>query len=247
MSDSGYDRDIILREVNRLMQTNLSTYSIHQQSFPSFKNLHQGKKVAVVACGPSLKNYRPLSDTIHIGVNAAFKNELINFDYLFLQDFSGKTPDYIEDLISYRPDKCVKFFGLTNEWTQNPNRVVPESIAVRAHALRYRTDWAHIKGFRPKFAYDLSAMPLCCHGSIVFPALQFALWTNPAEIYLVGCDCSNEGYFYDEKSQNFLIVDEVIAAYREFKVFASVYYPETRIVSVNPQGLKGIFEDFNQE
>lgn len=230
-------------DINRLIQTNLSTYNIHQSTFQRFKHIYSGRDLVLFASGPSAADYSPINNAIHIGVNASFKSTPVPLDYIFIQDFSGKTPEYIKDLNDYESEKCTKFYGLTTEWLDDPNRVIPESEAILSKALRYRTDWAPVRYFSSKFAYDISTQPLGCFGSVVFPALQFALWTNPRRLYLVGCDCSLSGYSYDKEYKNFLLPNKIIEAYREFKIFASKYYPETEIISVNPVGLKGIFTD----
>lgn len=218
---------------------------MHLQTFPKFKGIHKNKNIVLVASGVSADKYYPMKDAIHIGVNRSFQigKYRIPMDYIFIQDFSGKTPEYIDDLDNYRKGQCQKFYGLTTEWSDNPNRTIPESHAIKANALRYRTDWACIDGFEPQFTYDISTQPLGCFGSIVFPALQFALWTNPAKIYLVGCDCTTAGYAYDKKDTNFLKPDRIIEAYKKLKVFAHKYYPDTEIISINPVGLKGIFKE----
>jgi hypothetical protein len=236
--------DIDLVKLNRINQVNLSTAFMHMQTFPKFKGIHQGKDVYLIASGVTASKFfhKKGKDDIYIGVNRSFQlgHEL---DYVFIQDFSGKTPEYIDELDLYRRDKCQKFYGLTVEWNNTPNRVIPESHAIKAKALRYRTDWAPIDGFSPQFAYDIATQPLACFGSIVFPALQFALWTYPKRIYLVGCDCTTNGYGYDKNDKNFLIPDKIIAAYKKFKDFAHKYYPDVEIISINPVGLKGIFKE----
>ena len=40
--------------------------------------------------------------------------------------------------------------------------------------------------------------------------------------------------------------NKIRQSWREFKVFVRVYYPKIRIVSVNPVGLRGEFEDLDQ-
>lgn len=236
-----------LIKINRLIQTNLSTCFMHLQTFPKFKGIHKGKDIALVASGVSADKYNPVKDRIHIGVNRSFQigNYRIPMDYVFIQDYSGKTKEYIDDLDTYRDGKCTKFYGLTTEWIYNPERTIPENHVYKAKALRYRTDWADIAGFTNEFAYDISTQPLGCFGSIVFPALQFALWTYPKRIYLVGCDCTTAGYAYDKKDTNFLKPDRIISAYKKFKEFAKKYYPDIEIISINPVGLKGIFRDMN--
>lgn len=233
-------------KLNRLNQLNLSTCFLHMQTFPKFKAIHQGKDIVLVASGVTASKYVPhIKDAIHIGVNRSFQigNYAIPMDYIFIQDYSGKTKEYIEDLDNYRRDKCQKFYGLTTEYSYEPERTIPETHAIKAKALRYRTDWICQEGFQPAFAYDISTQPLGCFGSIVFPALQFALWTCPRKIYLVGCDCTTAGYAYDPKDTNFLKPDRIIEAYKKFKQFKNKYYPDIEIISINPVGLKGIFRE----
>lgn len=236
--------DIDLVKLNRINQVNLSTAFMHMQTFPKFKGIHQGKDIYLIASGVSASkfNHKKTDNDIYIGVNRSFKlpHEM---DYIFIQDYSGKTKEYIDELDNYRPEKCQKFYGLTCEWVYDPERTIPENHAIKAKALRYRTDWAPIAGFSPDFAYDLSTQPLGCFGSIVFPALQFALWTYPKRIFLVGCDCTNAGYAYDKNDKNYLETDKIKNAYRKFKNFAHKYYDDVEIISINPVGLKGFFKD----
>lgn len=232
-----------LVKLNRLMQRNLSTFALHQQTFPQFRNIHLDRDIVILASGVSASKYKiPIKDAIHIGVNRSFQLG-IPLDYVFIQDYSGATPQYIDELNEY---PCQKFYGLTNEFEYNPERTIPDIHAIIGNALRYRTDWDEIcwdGGFTNEFAYDLSVQPLGCFGSVVFPALQFALWTHPQRIYLVGCDCTNSGYAYNKNNKNFLCVDKIIKTYSKFKEFAHKYYPDIEIISINPVGLKGMFKD----
>lgn len=95
-------------------------------------------------------------------------------------------------------------------------------------------------------SYDISSHPLVDYQSVVFPALQFALWTNPKTIYLVGCDCTSGVGHFDSEKPNWLDLETVFAGYDDIKSFARKWYPDTRIVSVNPVGLKGKFEEMEQ-
>ena len=74
--------------------------------------------------------------------------------------------------------------------------------------------------------------------------MQFALFTNPRRIYLVGCDCSS-GYF--DGTATPLPNEHLVGLWKEIKKFAEIYYPETEIICVNPVGLKGVFKDLVQE
>lgn len=229
--------------INRNMEKKLSTALMHQKTFLPFKAIHSGQDIVIVATGPSLNDFRPMDNMIYIGVNNSFLNEALALDYLFAQDYQAVAP-YVEKMNAYRPQKCIKFYGLTTEFDSGFNRVIPESHAIAAKAHRYRTDWEDISSFSPDFAYDISAQSLGCFGSVVFPAIQFALWTNPKRIFLVGCDCSDKGHFC-KRSTTF--AQCLIPAWQKLKEFAAVYYPGTEIISVNPVGLRGIFTDLDQK
>jgi len=240
--------------LNRAIQTNLSTLMLHQRTFPPFKAIHTGKEVAVVATGPSLKKYQPMEGCIHISINSAFKFDRVEFDYLFAHDYFS-VKKYLPEMNAYRRGKCVKFYGICDEHIPNFFCVIPESDAIEAGALRYRTDMEPIPGMATRFAYDLSTCPLGDCYSTVFSALQFALWTNPKRIYIVGCDCTDTGHWDSpekaaEVAKNRPMVanpyEKIRAQWDEFKVFSKNYYPATEIVSVNPVGLTGLFNDLNQ-
>lgn len=226
------------RFMNRIVEKKLSTMSMHQRTFLPFKNKHSGQDIVIAASGPTLKYYKPLEGAVCISVNRAFLAENVKTDYLFIQDFSGATAGYIRQANKLN---CVKFYGLTTADTF-PERIIPEDVRLDANAYPYRTDWENIPDFKTEFAYDLSVQSLGCGGTVVFPALQFALWTHPKRIYLVGCDTTCQGYF-DGAGKNFLLPHRLIPLYRRFKEFAHQYYPYTEIISVNPVGLKGIFKD----
>ena len=236
-----------LDAINRLIQVNISTAFLHQQTFPRFKGIYAGRDIVVVATGPSLKDYKPIVGCVNIGVNHAFLNENLVFDYMFAQDYHA-VKEIIPRLNAYKRGECVKFYGLTMEYSgeQEINRVIPESDAMVAGALRYRTDWAPIDGFKPNFYFDISSMPVACCGSVVFPAMQFALWTHPKRIYIVGCDCSRNGHFVECNSGASNGCENLVSAWCSLKRFASRYYPDTEIISVNPVGLRGVFRDVDQ-
>ena len=98
---------------------------------------------------------------------------------------------------------------------------------------------------------DIENEPLGHYRSIALPALQFALYTNPSRIFLVGIDCTSSGHFTgkdvnvtDRGSDNDENVRLLIKnAYPDFKKFAETFYPDTEIISVNPVGLQGFFKD----
>ena len=233
----------------RINQFNLSTARMHERTFLPFKNKYSGKEIAIIACGPSLNNYKPIPNVINIGVNRAFKDSRINFDHLFFYDPASWTRDEIKELNAYHRDSCVKFYGITYEALHSGEqelKIVSESDALEANALRFRSHrliW--LKGLEYVYPLDISTYPLADFGTVALLAFQFALWTNPKCIYLIGCDCSTNGHFYATGTANEL--DPLVSAgYKYIKDFASLYYPDTEIVSINPVGLKGLFKDVYQ-
>lgn len=220
---------------SELISRNLSTYHLHQNVFPKYKNIHRGKDVVLVATGQSLKDYTPIEDAVHIGVNRAFQFDKIKFDYLFIQDYTPPTEDYFDDFMAYNPNECKKFCGIVSG-EMMPDAVIPESKCIGSE--RFYVD--HPK-YRNTFTRDIASEPFGEAHSIVFPTMQFILWTNPKRIFLVGCDCSASGH-YNGKS-NCLSVDDVISGWQKMKTFALVHYPDTEIISVNPVGLHGLFKD----
>jgi hypothetical protein len=228
--------------INRIVERKLSVAELHKKTFTPFKNKHQNQEIVVIGTGPTAKLYTPLKDAIHLGVNHSFLLENIKLDYLFIQDYLCFKEFNIDTLNSYLGNNCIKFYGLTTEYEGGYNRIVPESDAILASALRYRTDWEQLEGFQPKFSYNITTQALGCFGSVIFPSLQFALYTNPKRIYLVGCDLA-EGHFYGTNKKSSHYFDLYYPTWQKFKKFAQIYYPSTEIVSINPVGLKGMFKD----
>lgn len=210
----------------------------HQKTFGKYKNCNEGKDVVLVATGPSLNNYIPIKNAIHVGVNKAIKFDKVKFDYLFFQDAAFPRNQYVKELNQY---SAHKFYGLLQD-TIRHDWLVSETDNIIANANRYYviSHW-----YYPPlhFTYDIENEPLGCGGSVAFAAMQFILWTNPKKIYLVGCDCS-EGYF--DNTQTDFPANHLIDGWKKLKEFASIYYPETEIISINPVGLKGVFKDIYQ-
>ncbi len=229
-------------KISSEVSKSLAVYNLHQKVFPKYKNINQGKDVVIVATGPTLNDYIPIDNTINIGVNRAFQYNKIKFDYLFLQDYSGLTKSFIEDFLHYDTDSTKKFIGFINN-DEYPASIIPDKYSDFKNVERYYTLNPNILN---QFNYDISCHAFAEFNSIVFPTMQFILWTNPKRIYLVGCDCSLNGY-YDSKDKNNLATQKVIEGWKKLKEFAQIYYPDTEIISINPIGLKGIFKDEYQK
>ena len=232
-----------LEDISRIQQFNLSTAEMHKKAFAPFKNKFNGRDIVIVACGPTAKDYKPIPNAIHIGVNHAIRLSSVQLDFLFIEDTNPTVmPEYNE----YRPGTCIKFYGISGDYYPGAHWIPSESDTIAAGAIRYRTDNQVDKRIvqNSRFVYDIATQPLGDFGSVVFPAIQFALWTNPHRIYLVGCDCTDQGHF-DNPNVKIGIkgAPPIVEVYKLLKDFASVFYPATEIISIRPVGLKGIFID----
>ena len=218
---------------------------LHSETFKKFKNINSEKDIVIVCTGPSLNNFIPIKDAIYIGVNKAFAFDKINLDYLFMQDYVG-SKKYIEDSFPYKNKNLIRFYGIEPVY-KIPYFTIPESVSLRHNALRYycHSSFSDTPELPDIFAYDLCSEELYAKGSTVFPAIQFALYTNPKRIFLVGCDCSASGHF--DTKDNTSDLSNLISHWKKLKQFIQEYYPETEIISVNPVGLKGLFIDYFQK
>lgn len=211
---------------------------VHPATFGSYKNRHVGEVVTIIASGPSVNDFVPIEDSFYCGINNSCLCNKVKFDYIFLQELH-KDSSKNKVVNEYNANNCKKFYGIIPD-----NRLselypgiknIPESDICSSNISRYYLDDIYSKSF----TYDLANEPVGDFGGTVFSAMQFVLYTHPKKIYLVGCDCSC-GYFFsnaesDSRGQ--------VAHWLLLKQFIKDYYPDVQIISVNPVGLKGIFED----
>lgn len=220
---------------------------IHKATFSEFKGCHRGKTVAVIATGPSLNDYTPARNVPCIGVNSSFLKEGIHLDYYFLGHY---LPEWIKQM---KDCTFVKFFE-RNEWIcqNNPRHFFPEYVVEEHGARRYFACEPICELYT-----DITSYPLMGMHTIALHALQFAIFTRPKRILLVGCDCYCGGQYkhYNEAVQpgeEDLVLAERsvqiwIKGYKMIKDFTDQFYPDTEIISVNPVGLKGMFHDMYTE
>lgn len=240
-------------EILQGVQRSITTAFLHQRTFGEFKNKYYGKTVVLIGAGPTLNCFEPIKDAVYVGVNRTYLYKDVKFDYLFSIDKAGletAVDSYYEGFFKYRGNKCLKFVGdqnLGKAWQ------IPESWLVKSNARRYKTT-SHLVPNR--FTLDIDSEPLGNYWTVSLHAMQFILFTNPAKVYLVGMDCNinSAGHFTGKVPQVSKRGSDVkksdennIINWKELKEFASTYYPETEIISVNPVGLKGVFKDIYTE
>lgn len=216
----------------------------HEKVFVGYKNKYNNRELAIIATGPSLKKYNPISHTINIGINDAIMYNKIELDYFFTID--RKAIDKNEEVLN-RASHITKFYGVVPFHPYGLRESTSNATISESTILKHNANKFYVYSKRPVlpvvFTPDIDKTWLVDGDSSTFSAMQFALFTNPKKIYLVGCDCSS-GYFDGKGGNN---ATPFIKVWKELKKFADTYYPETEIISVNPVGLRGLFKDWDQE
>lgn len=240
---------MIVDNVSLRVQRSLDVVFLHQKSFLPFKGCNKGRDAYLVCTGPSLNKFSVPSksdETIFIGVNKAYLKSNIIFDYLFAID----KVSIMEDYRSFFAYGCTKFVGDQN---LGVDYQIPESFLCRKDVKRYKTTAAFLPEQMP---VDLDSYPLVNSNSVAIQAMQFALYTTPKRIYLVGNDCtvSQNSHFYEKREsadillrkrgENLDLMEENLKnSWGMVKKFRDTYYPDTEIISVNPVNLRGLFQD----
>lgn len=141
----------------------------------------------IIASGPSIKslgNLDWLKDEVTICVNQAY--EALNFDPTYICIGDRKLWFLIKDIYAIKKSRIVCGSGVNGKVGQDYNgknleRIMKLDLSRRA-----------ING---EFSYD--GKTVCVTTNVVTEvALPFAFFKGFKEIYLLGCDCNNKGYFY---------------------------------------------------
>ena len=233
-------------ELIYLVEEQNEVSAVNTETFAGYRNCYRGREVVITATGSTLNSYHPIKGAVHIGVNTIYKNPEIPLDYLFVQD--GR-PEFISQgkFDGIENVKCRIFMGRYLKRAHSEYLEFPEEYRVCENIKEYVLDHA----WHGKRIYrDICHHPVVGGDSVIFAALHFALYTCPKRIYLAGCDNAPTGYYDGTVDKSTLIDGEVAdrlkGKYQEMKAFARMHYPETEIVSINPVGLKGIFQDVYQ-
>ena len=213
----------------------------NQNAFSEYRNLFNGKDVAVIGAGPSLNKYKTIEGVINIGTNKVHQNKNIKLDFLFRQDFKNFDEEIFDCDVK-------KFIGNYYDWKLD---MCPQSVFNKlTNAQKFMID-----NYSDNIPVDIDHFPLWHGGSVIYSAMQFALWTNPKRIYLVGCDSAGQvdslhwNHFDDSNadSHNIVPIEALVENWKKIALFAKTMYPDTEIISINPVGLKGLFNDIYQK
>lgn len=211
--------------------------SLHEKTFPQFKDCNKDKEVVIVATGPTMKNYQPIENAIHIGINRAFRRKEIPLDYIFTIDYSGEK--FVDEILEYPNAK--KFIGIST--MKHDSQTFLQKCAIPLHYYNHDNVYPYASDYPRNLGYpDLSHFGLLDFGSTAHSAFHFALYTHPKKIYLVGCDCSGGGYFINGSKQR-IDAKYMVEGWEKLEAFWQQYYPDVEVISINPVNLKGLFKD----
>jgi len=210
----------------------------HNKGFLKYKNIHNGDTGILFAPGPSVKKYKPIFDdtkSINVGLSWIFNQEdiLDKLNYYFFgsgyhyvagtYDESPEVDDYRNKINSINPS-IQKFASVYRQGTPTGlGNITPESCE-NINAIPFDCQSPH--GYQD-FITDIDEQRIFGL-SIIFPALQFMLYTGLSKIYLVGVDAN---------------IGSLSSTWIQAKNFIQSSYPSVEIISINPVGLKGYFKD----
>lgn len=222
----------------------------NKRAFSELRACCLGKKIVICGAGPSLNDFVPIEDAVYIALNRAVLYPKVQFDYMFADDWIG-LEQYQDEIVNV---KCKKYFGATQTGEQY---MIPETFYTQNNAIKYyKDDFLRPGGFNSEFVCDIDLRPIGNMPNIALQVMQVALFMQPEVIYLVGCDASTAGHFNisAEHESNTIQKDlkqcisagATLGKWKELKHFIDVHYPDVEIISINPVGLKGLFNDIYQ-
>ena len=214
--------------------------AVHTKNFAEYRNCFRDKEVVFLATGPTLKYYKPIPNAIHIGVNFAWRREDITIDFLFAQDFGGERRDIVKGF-----DKIKSAIFIGKYLDLGASNYINRSMDVEFLSDKVRRYYPNHNPSRDQPIFqEICHHTLADFWTVASPALHFALYTYPKKLYIVGCDTSLDGHFYN--TTNVQLPDftrEMKIGYARLKMLARKFYSKTELISINPVGLKGLFTD----
>lgn len=243
------ENELVINEMIQKMTYLTIASKGNEKAFGSLKRCCEGRNIVVCGAGPTLNQYEPLEEAVHIALNRALLYKKIKYDYFFADDWLGI--HFLQDEIEKYD--CKKYFGRYGFGISTANQTIPQTFGNKCGAVWYYTDSELVgSGYESRFVVDIDKAPIGNMPNIGLQIMQVALFMNPKKIFLVGCDATT-GHFYKDKNDEIfskddelikvLYCDKTIEKWKILKKFADCYYPDIEIVSINPVGLKGIFND----
>jgi hypothetical protein len=212
-----------------------------------FKNLHLGETCYILGSGSTIQQFKIQEEGIFIGCNHIIKNAEIKeklkyyfFGHGYMEHNNDNTPIYgnhkkevdsldhnIKKFAMVSRDNDISVHLFTQQAIRNLQNINAIPCDINIHHI-YK---------------DLENKPFLNH-SIIFPAVQFAIYSGFKKIYLVGCDCN--GYFHSNNfihgTKNADIDNDLVYYWKQMFKFKNLHYSDCKIININPVGLKGLMD-----
>ena len=239
-----------------------------QQNLKVLHNIHLGQSAIVFGAGPSLLDYEEIDDGTLIRVSCnrqIFFDKILPFHlYINVDGGGGGKHSYAsqfkDEIDTYQP-LYAKFYGVHFKILYEAY-VDARAIPFMVYTTDYRyheytnnfgekretqienVDLVHTV----KFSKDISILPPALNSNVAFPIMQFLLYMGFSKIYLVGFDSSGGGRWnYPNAYWDTDTYAQRVAQWPKrwyfFRKWQLEVYPDVKMVSVNPIGLKGMMDE----
>lgn len=219
--------------------------SRHNQALKKFEGVHEGKDAIIFATGPSVSKFHwtpDFTNCIKLGLNGIYQYDNIaqSLDYyMFGSGYHTNTAHYNQINQLREENSDAVFLSSTFTAKHGDGREtglgnITEKAAIELGAIPFEVGYP---GYGPGIEWqkDISNKPFY-GATIAQPATQFLLYTGVKKVYLVGCDLGNS---YNDQYAVRVWTD----AWKKLPPFLQENYPGVEIISVNPEGLTGVFSD----
>jgi len=155
------------------------------------KNAHKGERCFVVASGPSTKNMdlSKLRDEVVICVNESYK--ILDWDPTYIAIGDYKLWPHVKDTYSKMSSRLIVGSGLNGtcgDDYNHKNMKVHLPLDLKSSILSQGFHWDFKTN--PSFRKGYNVI-----SEIVLP---FVCWAGFRECYLIGCDCTENGYAFGD-------------------------------------------------
>lgn len=193
---------------------------INQKNLCGWKDRYKGRKIVICGAGSSLDVITEQEkDCVYIALNKALFYPRIKFDLLFMQDIPVGCR--LEEFNNY---DCDKFYGIiTNPLFQNLGLggEDKEFQDVSGQIYRYELAEQIFQYQTEEMEFELERYALSDAQSVLFSALQFAIFSGAGEIALCGVDFSDINYGSAENASRYAknVVNNLIAFKKQIKKY----------------------------
>lgn len=218
---------------------------INKLNLSGFKDKFYGKTAVICGGGASLQNYKGIPGAIHIALNKTLFYDKIKFDMLFMQDYPELDKQHTMD--DYNNYSCDKFYGyITNPMFKNMGFKNENFGTSNGKIYRYELAPRVYDASIDNYEFELDKYCMVDAQSVLFSALQFAVFAGFKKIYLVGVDFSdtnydnshNESKYARAVSNNLVVFKRKLRLYDE-SVDLNVISCTNRIIRAN----LGVYDD----